>query len=59
MTNVTEKTEALAQQLYALYWEALGKLQFWTWEELKPEEREAWVQIAQFIDARTDEPDHK
>lgn len=50
---------ALAQQLYKIYYEALGNDR-WTWLELAPNEREAWIQVSQFILAGLDnEPDHK
>ena len=66
MTNVTEETVTLAQQLYAIYAEAHGFGSDWTygvfkWDEIKPQEQEAWVQVAQYIDTHygTQEPDHR
>lgn len=46
--------------LYSIYWEAIGK-QFWQWDELAPEERTAWIMVAQYILAGlgNEVPDHK
>lgn len=53
MTNVTKETIALAKQLWALHQEALGGYDVSLWdEELTTIEREAWVQVAQHVDAR-------
>lgn len=41
--------ELLAQQLYAIYWEAIGKMR-WEWDKLDPSEREAWIQVAEYVD---------
>lgn len=68
MTNVTEETVILARLLWALHQEALGKedTQEWkdgypSWDELEPFEREAWVQVAQYVTDHygNQEPDHK
>ena len=62
MTNVTEETIALAKQLWALHQEALGGYDVSLWdEELTTIEREAWVQVAQFVDSAYihPEPDHR
>jgi hypothetical protein len=52
-----EKDEALARQLWALHQEALGgAMHVSIWDEaLTSIEREAWVQVAQFVDARQNE----
>lgn len=52
--------EALAMVLYSIYWEAIGK-QFWQWDELAPDERTAWIMVAQYVLAGLDNdvPDHK
>jgi len=59
MPDITE-TEALAQQLYELYREAYGRM-LWQWEQLQPKEREAWIQVAEYVEKRgdTEVPDHK
>jgi len=66
--------EALAEQLCALFDEAIGEPR--DWDSYNPEHREAWTQVAQFVEARYhnaygvgtgwgvllsgyDEPDHK
>ncbi len=47
--------EALARQLWALHQEALGGYDqsLWT-DELTSIEREAWIQVAQFVEARNE-----
>jgi len=57
-------SEALAKQLYALYVEAIGlKAVKWDWDHLSSVQKEAWIQVAQFVDARALEvetiPDHR
>lgn len=52
---------ALAYLLYTIYYEAIGS-DHWAWDELAPEEREAWVQISQYILATyetKETPDHR
>ena len=44
------ETDNLASQLFALHEEALGEPH--SWLDLKPEQREAWVQVAQYMEAR-------
>lgn len=54
-----DEDEALAQTLYAIYYEALGNDR-WAWQELTDEERTAWIMVAQWvISNRDNEPDHK
>lgn len=50
----SSEQEALARQLFALHEEALGEPH--SWPDLKPEHREAWIQVAQFVEARNNEP---
>lgn len=52
MTNVTQESIELAQQLFALHDEALGYSYKLSWDDLEPNQREAWVQVAQFVEAR-------
>lgn len=60
MANVTQESIELARQLWSLYAEARGYIAqaSVTWDDLIPVEREAWVQVAQFVEARgSTEPD--
>lgn len=47
-----KELEALAQQLFALYDEALGYPYLIAWDALEPNQREAWIQVAEFVSAR-------
>ena len=66
--------EALARQLHAIHREAMGDVSGspYQWEQISIEVREAWIQVAQFVEAREinkvnavinltqyEEPDHK
>ena len=62
-----ELTESLARTLWALHQEALGGYDTSLWDdELTTIEREAWIQLAQYIEAGfravdtiEEAPDHK
>lgn len=41
--------EALARQLYKLYWEAIG-IMYHDWDLVQDNQREAWIQVAQFVE---------
>lgn len=56
LTNVTQESIELAQQLFALHDEALGYPYRLSWDSLEPRQREAWVQVAQFVEARSNRP---
>jgi len=45
--------EALARQLYALWWESVGVN--YDWEALKPAYKTAWIMVAQFVEVRSRE----
>lgn len=56
--------DALAKLLWALHAEALGYLDkaMVGWDDLKPYEREAWIQVVEYIAANFDakvSPDHR
>lgn len=61
--TVTETTEALAATLYAIYIEALGfNPMEMSFNSEQPKVREAFIQVAQFVEARQAEaevPDHR
>jgi hypothetical protein len=51
MTNVTEETVTLARHLWNIFDEAYPSAAI-TWDDLARYEREAWVQVAQFVDTQ-------
>lgn len=57
-----KELEALAQTLCALYWEALGwVMSSEKWTQIAPKDREAWIQVAEFVAERDniEIPDHR
>lgn len=51
-----QEQEALARQLHAIWKEAYGHTETVKWEKEAPAFREAWIQVAQFVEARSNEP---
>lgn len=47
--------EALARQLWAIHDEACPDGSVITWEDLNRCQREAWIQVAEFVSARDDD----
>lgn len=44
-----KEQEALARQLWAIHDEAWPDGSVLTWDDLQPLQREAWIQVAQFV----------
>ena len=61
MPDTITELEALAKQLWTIHAEALGFQYQLNWYDLDAQDREAWIQVAEFVDKRgdTEVPDHK